>query len=460
MLQGLIADLNRKSRASGLHLPASENGWGSALASTWMTGFPLRTGFARGFPEFDPWRFDVARMIAAGEADLHLRISASTVQPQKKRNRMALIALAKTHAAGRAALRSPSPSAKPASITRRWSIPAAPGRCASIEARAASRTAVRRDGHPADRRVMSRRGGAAMLTKIAGGDIIDPVNGRVGKGDLWISDDNIVDGAGRRAPPTGPIDAAGCIVMAGRHRHPFPHRRRQREHGAAAAARAARRAQPRPAATPLSNAGWSTFETGCLYAKMGFTTVVEPAMSPGAALHTHLELADIPIIDKATLAILGNDDFLLSMIRDDASPQMIEDYVAWTVASTRALGVKVINAGAAAAFKENVRTFSLDDVVPSYGVSSRKIVKTLQAAVDSARRPASAACPLQQSRRAGSGGHGGRDDRGGRRACRCISRISSSTATARRASASSPRPRRGLPNWSTRRRKSPSMSAR
>ena len=50
--------------------------------------------------------------------------------------------------------------------------------------------------------------------------------------------------------------------------------------------------------------------------------------------------------------------------------------------STRALGVKVINAGAAAAFKENVRTFSLDDVVPSYGVSSRKIVKTLQAAVD------------------------------------------------------------------------------
>ncbi|TJW40609.1 MAG: tungsten formylmethanofuran dehydrogenase [Mesorhizobium sp.] len=96
MLQGLIADLNRKSRASGLHLPASENGWGSVLASTWMTGFPLRTGFARGFPEFDPWRYDVARMIAAGEADLHLRISTTIVRPQKKRNRLALIALAKT----------------------------------------------------------------------------------------------------------------------------------------------------------------------------------------------------------------------------------------------------------------------------------------------------------------------------------------------------------------------------
>ncbi|RUW60207.1 tungsten formylmethanofuran dehydrogenase [Mesorhizobium sp. M7A.F.Ca.US.008.03.1.1] len=96
MLQGLIADLNRKSRASGLHLPANENGWGSTLASAWMTGFPLRTGFARGFPEFDPWRCDVARMIAAGEADLHLRISAATAQPQKKRARMALIVLTKT----------------------------------------------------------------------------------------------------------------------------------------------------------------------------------------------------------------------------------------------------------------------------------------------------------------------------------------------------------------------------
>src|SRR5688572_3247712 len=52
MLQGLIADLNRKSRASALHLTSSESGWGSTLASTWMTGFPLRTSFSRGFPEF------------------------------------------------------------------------------------------------------------------------------------------------------------------------------------------------------------------------------------------------------------------------------------------------------------------------------------------------------------------------------------------------------------------------
>jgi formylmethanofuran dehydrogenase subunit B len=96
MLQGLVADLNRKQRASTLHLPASESGWGSTVASAWMTGFPPRTSFARGFPEFDPWRFDVARMIAAGEADLHLWVSAAATQPPRKSNGVALIALAKT----------------------------------------------------------------------------------------------------------------------------------------------------------------------------------------------------------------------------------------------------------------------------------------------------------------------------------------------------------------------------
>ena len=45
------------------------------------------------------------------------------------------------------------------------------------------------------------------------------------------------------------------------------------------------------------------------------------------------------------------------------------------------LGVKVINAGGAAAFKSNVRAFSFDDEVPGYGVSSRDIVLALQEAV-------------------------------------------------------------------------------
>jgi formylmethanofuran dehydrogenase subunit B len=96
MVQGLIGDINRKQRASALHLPASENGWGSTQASTWTTGFALRTGLARGFAEFDPWRFDVARMIADGEADLHLVVSGGVGIVEAGHKGLALIALAKT----------------------------------------------------------------------------------------------------------------------------------------------------------------------------------------------------------------------------------------------------------------------------------------------------------------------------------------------------------------------------
>ncbi|MGB8277003.1 MAG: formylmethanofuran dehydrogenase subunit A [Methylovirgula sp.] len=219
-----------------------------------------------------------------------------------------------------------------------------------------------------------------MLIRLSGGRVIDPANGRDGIGDIWIRDDRIVEAAAGETPDMV-HDVTGKIVMAGAidiHSHiaggnvntarlllPENHRAHT----------------PRPAATPLSTAGWSTFETGCRYAAMGFTTVVEPAVMPHHALHAHLELADIPIIDKASLSVLGNDDFLLSLIRDGAGQAAIADYVATTLNATKGIGVKCINAGAAMAFKHNVHSFNLDDVVPAYNVSSRTIVEALQQAV-------------------------------------------------------------------------------
>ncbi|MFZ1080271.1 MAG: amidohydrolase family protein, partial [Methylovirgula sp.] len=216
-----------------------------------------------------------------------------------------------------------------------------------------------------------------MLIRLAGGRIVDPANKRDGVGDLWIRGDRII------APPQGETpdavyDVSGKIVMAGAieiHSHVAS--------GNVNTARLLlpenhRAHRPRPAETPLSTAGWSTFETGCRYAAMGFTTIIEPAVPPHYALHSHLELADIPILDKGNLTALGEDDFLLSLLRDRASSKAIADYVAATVAASKALGVKTINPGGSVAFQENARTFDLDDVVPFYGVTSRRIIQALQ----------------------------------------------------------------------------------
>jgi formylmethanofuran dehydrogenase subunit B len=76
MLHGLVRDLNDTTRFSTLPLPAPDNGAGVLAACGWTTGFPMRTGFAAGAPIHDPWRFDAERLVASGETDCVLWISA------------------------------------------------------------------------------------------------------------------------------------------------------------------------------------------------------------------------------------------------------------------------------------------------------------------------------------------------------------------------------------------------
>lgn len=76
MLCGLVKDLNAATRFSTLPLAPSDNAAAVQQVSGWMTGFPLRTGFGRIYPEHDPWRFDARRLVESGEADCGLWVSA------------------------------------------------------------------------------------------------------------------------------------------------------------------------------------------------------------------------------------------------------------------------------------------------------------------------------------------------------------------------------------------------
>jgi formylmethanofuran dehydrogenase subunit B len=94
MLHGLILDLNKTTRFSGLPLGASANASTVVQTSGWMTGFPVRTSFGRGFPEHDTWRFDATRMIESGEADAALWISAYGPEAPPWKKNIPLVALA------------------------------------------------------------------------------------------------------------------------------------------------------------------------------------------------------------------------------------------------------------------------------------------------------------------------------------------------------------------------------
>lgn len=94
MLHGLIRDLNKTTRFSGLPLGCESNAAGVVQTSGWMTGFPVRTSFGRGFPEHDTWRFDTTRMIESGEADAALWISAYGPDAPPWKKNIPLVALA------------------------------------------------------------------------------------------------------------------------------------------------------------------------------------------------------------------------------------------------------------------------------------------------------------------------------------------------------------------------------
>lgn len=77
-VQGLVVDLNDRTRALSLAVAGSGSNQDRAVVpvAAWTTGQAPRVGLGRRIPEHDPWRFDAARQVAAGEADAALWIAS------------------------------------------------------------------------------------------------------------------------------------------------------------------------------------------------------------------------------------------------------------------------------------------------------------------------------------------------------------------------------------------------
>jgi formylmethanofuran dehydrogenase subunit B len=93
MLCGLVKDLNANTRFTGLPLTPGDNADGVLQTCAWMTGLPIRTGFARRYPEHDPWTFDSERLVESGEADCALWISAYRAATPRWRKPFPVVAL-------------------------------------------------------------------------------------------------------------------------------------------------------------------------------------------------------------------------------------------------------------------------------------------------------------------------------------------------------------------------------
>lgn len=217
---------------------------------------------------------------------------------------------------------------------------------------------------------------ADLLVK--NGFVYDPLNGINGERmDIAIRDGKIVDKlSGKRKKI---IDASGMIVMPGGvdiH-----------SHIAGPKVNAGRLLRPEDhykdvePKTDKTRSGVgrsipSTFTTGYRYARMGYTTVMEPAMPPLMARHTHEELDDTPIIDKAAFPLMNDCWFVLEPLQKGLVEEAAA-YVAWTMEATRGYAIKLVNPGGLEAwgFGRNVR--NIDDTVPNFGVTPKEIIQGL-----------------------------------------------------------------------------------
>jgi len=72
----MVKVLNKTTRSAGLPLGGLEGDMNANQVCTWTSGYPMRTSFARSYPEHDPYQFSADHLLISGEADALLWISS------------------------------------------------------------------------------------------------------------------------------------------------------------------------------------------------------------------------------------------------------------------------------------------------------------------------------------------------------------------------------------------------
>ncbi|MFQ5887120.1 MAG: formylmethanofuran dehydrogenase subunit A [Candidatus Hydrothermarchaeales archaeon] len=217
-----------------------------------------------------------------------------------------------------------------------------------------------------------------MESIVKNGIVFDPLNSIKGeKKDICINDGKIVEKVNERKAKI--IDAQNMVVMPGGidiHSHISG--------GKVNSGRlfrpedSLRYILPKTGVT-RSGSGFSvtsTFMTGYLYARMGYTTVMSPAMPPLMGRHTHEELNDTPMIDKATYPLFDGNWFVMNYLKN-GEIEKCAAYAAWLLRSVKGYTIKIVNPCGTEAWGWGRNITDIDERVPYFDVSPRDMIKGL-----------------------------------------------------------------------------------
>src|SRR5262249_3583319 len=226
------------------------------------------------------------------------------------------------------------------------------------------------------------------MLRIPGGKVYDPANNINGVvKDICIDDGRIVaDVEGGRI-----LNAAGMVV--------FPGGVDIHTHLAGAALNFAPGIMPgnQRRALPSFHKGErragiggptpTTFATGYLYAGMGWTTVVEAAVPILTAKHTHEELRDTPIVDKACCLLMANNEIVLDLL-EAGDVERAKQCVSWLIRAAKVEGVKAVTPGGVAAGKWEKDAKNPAEPIEGYSKTTpARIISSLAQIVDELHLP-------------------------------------------------------------------------
>lgn len=239
------------------------------------------------------------------------------------------------------------------------------------------------------------------LLHLVGGTLVDPsVQMTPFSGDLWIQRGRIV------SPPTDPsqwsitrIDCTGRIVMAGgidMHSHivgPKVNVARKMQpqlFTAGPSSRVSHDAAHEPASYRLD--GYRQLPpvhaVGQRYLSLGYTTVMDAAVSPSASRWVHRELEQVPGIDVGFFALAGNHHYLMrcAAARD---PRRAGEFLSWMLGRCGAYAPKLVNPGGVELWKQR-RTGNARDLhqtIDGFDTTPAEIIACLAQATNELKLP-------------------------------------------------------------------------
>jgi formylmethanofuran dehydrogenase subunit A len=119
---------------------------------------------------------------------------------------------------------------------------------------------------------------------------------------------------------------------------------------------------------------------------MGYTTVLEGAMAPLEARHTHEEFAFTPLQDTMANTLFDGNWGVMKAIAD-GDPKRAAAIVGWTLSAIKGFAIKLTNPGGTEAWGWGKDLTCIRDTVPYFNVTPAEIITTLIEANESLGLP-------------------------------------------------------------------------